>query len=111
MAASWPGFQYKTLVIWISFPLMFACVIVQGGVCMDLNKMDQIVSVNSDDFDCSVQPGITRKGLNNYLRDTGLWFPVGKQTYSSVDQVFLERELEYDCVYISGSFIVIYLNV
>ena len=51
----------------------------QGGVCFDLTKMDQVVEVNPDDFDCTVQPGVTRMELNTYLRDTGLWFPIGTQ--------------------------------
>ena len=51
--------------------------IFQGGVCLDVTKMDQIVQVNAEDFDCIVQPGVMRLGLNSYLRDTGLWFPIG----------------------------------
>ena len=49
----------------------------QGGVCFDLMKMDEVVQVNAEDFDCTVQPGVTRVALNTYLRDTGLWFPIG----------------------------------
>lgn len=48
----------------------------QGGLCLDVNKMNNILSVNAEDFDCSVESGVTRVTLNNYLRDTGLWFPV-----------------------------------
>jgi D-lactate dehydrogenase (cytochrome) len=48
----------------------------QGGICFNLLKMDKVVEVNAEDFDCTVQPGVTRKALNSYLRDTGLWFPV-----------------------------------
>ncbi|XP_048403159.1 probable D-lactate dehydrogenase, mitochondrial isoform X1 [Stegostoma tigrinum] len=48
----------------------------KGGVCFNLTKMDQIVELNTADFDVTVEPGVTRKGLNNYLRDSGLWFPV-----------------------------------
>ncbi|XP_014680851.1 PREDICTED: probable D-lactate dehydrogenase, mitochondrial [Priapulus caudatus] len=49
---------------------------VKGGVCMDLTKMDQILDVRAEDFTVTVQPGVQRSTLNNYLHDTGLWFPV-----------------------------------
>ena len=49
----------------------------QSGVCVDLSKINSIVEVHTEDFYASVQPGVTRKTLNNYLRDTGLWFPIG----------------------------------
>ena len=51
----------------------------QGGVCIDLSRMDEVRSVNHADMDVTVEPGVTRKYLNNYLRDSGLWFPVGKE--------------------------------
>ena len=51
----------------------------QGGVCFNLTKMDKVVAINGEDFDCTVEPGVTRISLNNYIRDTGLWFPVGKK--------------------------------
>lgn len=44
---------------------------------MDLMHMDAVVELNTDDFDVTVQPGVTRKALNHYLRDVGLWFPIG----------------------------------
>lgn len=40
--------------------------------------MDQILNLHPEDFDVTVEPGVTRKALNTYLRDTGLWFPVGQ---------------------------------
>ncbi|NXX99440.1 LDHD protein, partial [Centropus bengalensis] len=49
---------------------------VQGGVCFDLSRMDAITELSLEDFSVAVEPGVTRKALNNYLRDTGLWFPV-----------------------------------
>lgn len=42
-----------------------------------MTDMDKIIEINGADFDCTVQAGVLRKNLNSYLRDTGLWFPVG----------------------------------
>ena len=48
----------------------------EGGVCIDVSRMDEVVSVNHADMDVTVQPGVTRLYLNTYLRDSGLWFPI-----------------------------------
>ncbi len=47
-----------------------------GGICVDLSGMNEVVAVNAEDLDCTVQAGITRERLNAYLRDTGLFFPI-----------------------------------
>ncbi len=47
-----------------------------GGVCLDFARMKRVLSVNIEDMDCEVEPGITRKELEAHLRDTGLFFPV-----------------------------------
>ncbi|XP_073746595.1 probable D-lactate dehydrogenase, mitochondrial isoform X3 [Callorhinus ursinus] len=49
---------------------------VQGGVCINLTHMDRILKLDPEDFCVVVEPGVTRKTLNTYLRDSGLWFPV-----------------------------------
>ena len=43
--------------------------------------MVEIEAVNSEDFDATVQAGVTRVMLNTYLRDTGLWFPIGRSIF------------------------------
>lgn len=47
-----------------------------GGICIDLSGMNRILSVNAEDLDCTIEPGVTREALNAYLRDTGLFFPI-----------------------------------
>lgn len=47
-----------------------------GGICLDFQRMDRIIAVNPRDLDCTVEAGVTRRGLNQHLRDSGLFFPV-----------------------------------
>jgi D-lactate dehydrogenase (cytochrome) len=48
----------------------------RGGVSIDFRDMNKVLHVHSEDLDCIVQPGITRKELNEQLRDSGLFFPI-----------------------------------
>ncbi|MEM5581869.1 FAD-linked oxidase C-terminal domain-containing protein [Roseibium sp. AS2] len=47
-----------------------------GGISIDLSRMNAVLEVNDQDLDCRVQAGVTRKQLNSYIRDTGLFFPI-----------------------------------
>jgi D-lactate dehydrogenase (cytochrome) len=49
---------------------------IHGGICVDMSRMNNIIAVNVDDLDCTVQAGVTRKQLNLQLQHTGLFFPI-----------------------------------
>lgn len=47
-----------------------------GGISIDMMEMNKVLAVHPEDLDCVIEPGVTRKKLNEHLRDQGLFFPV-----------------------------------
>ena len=47
-----------------------------GGITIDLRDMNRVLAVHAEDLDCVIEPGVTRKALNEHLRDQGLFFPI-----------------------------------
>src|SRR3984885_3753815 len=48
----------------------------RGGICLDFRDMNRVLAVHAEDLDCVIEPGITRKALNEQLRDKGVFFPI-----------------------------------
>jgi len=57
---------------------------VQGGISIDVSRMNQVLSINAEDLTVTVQPGITRKQLNEAIKDTGLFFPIDPGADASI---------------------------
>ncbi|MCM2398044.1 FAD-binding protein [Rhizobium sp. S95] len=55
-----------------------------GGISIDLSRMNSILRVSSADLDCTVQAGVTREQLNNDLRNLGLFFPIDPGANASI---------------------------
>jgi D-lactate dehydrogenase (cytochrome) len=48
----------------------------RGGICLDFRDMNRVLAVHAEDLSCVIEPGVTRKQLNEYLRDRGVFFPI-----------------------------------
>jgi D-lactate dehydrogenase (cytochrome) len=57
---------------------------VQGGVSIDLSRMDKVLAVNAEDLTVTVQAGVTRTGVNDDIRHTGLFFPIDPGADASI---------------------------
>ncbi|GAB3662730.1 FAD-binding oxidoreductase [Ramlibacter alkalitolerans] len=57
---------------------------VQGGISIDVSRMNKVLSVNPEDLTVTVQPGVTRKQLNEEIRSTGLFFPIDPGADASI---------------------------
>ncbi|BCN36756.1 oxidoreductase [Alicycliphilus denitrificans] len=57
---------------------------VQGGISIDVGRMNKVLSIDADDLTVTVQPGITRKQLNEAIKDTGLFFPIDPGADASI---------------------------
>ncbi len=49
---------------------------IENGITISLEKMNKVLSVNAEDFDCRVQACVTKEQLNDYLREDGVFFPI-----------------------------------
>ena len=56
----------------------------QEGITLSLEKMNKVLSINAEDFDCRVQAYVTRKQLNEELRNQGIFFPIDPGADASI---------------------------
>ena len=70
--------QYKVPVIpfGVGSSLEGHLLAVQGGISIDVSRMNQVVHIDADDLTVTVQPGVTRKQLNEAVKSSGLFFPI-----------------------------------
>ena len=57
---------------------------VQGGISLDVSRMNRVLHINAEDLTVTVQPGVTRKQLNEAVKDTGLFFPIDPGADASI---------------------------
>ena len=57
---------------------------VQGGVSIDLSRMNRVLRVDAEDLTVTVQAGVTRTQLNNEIKHTGLFFPIDPGADASI---------------------------
>jgi D-lactate dehydrogenase (cytochrome) len=70
--------QYDTPVIpfGVGSSLEGHLLAVQGGISIDVSRMNKVLSIDAEDLTVTVQPGVTRKQLNEEIKSTGLFFPI-----------------------------------
>ncbi|MES2785457.1 MAG: FAD-linked oxidase C-terminal domain-containing protein [Pseudomonadota bacterium] len=57
---------------------------VQGGISIDVSRMNKVLSINAEDLTVTVQPGVTRKQVNEAVKSTGLFFPIDPGADASI---------------------------
>jgi D-lactate dehydrogenase (cytochrome) len=57
---------------------------IYGGIALNLNNMNQVISIHPEDLIAVVQPAVRRKQLNTELKDTGFFFPIDPGADASI---------------------------
>ncbi len=65
----------------------------QGGVSVDLSQMNKVLAINPEDLTVTVQAGVTRKQLNQEIRDTGFFFPIDPGADATIGGMSCDRSV------------------
>jgi D-lactate dehydrogenase (cytochrome) len=57
---------------------------VQGGISIDVSRMNQVLAINAEDLTVTVQAGVTRKAVNEAVKSEGLFFPIDPGADASI---------------------------
>jgi D-lactate dehydrogenase (cytochrome) len=57
---------------------------IHGGVSVDVSRMNKVLAIHAEDLTVTVQPGVTRKALNEAIKHTGLFFPIDPGADASI---------------------------
>ncbi len=70
------AFQVPVIAFGVGSSLEGHLLAVQGGISIDVSRMNRVLSINAEDLTVTVQPGVTRKQVNEAVKSTGLFFPI-----------------------------------
>ncbi|WP_408598663.1 FAD-binding oxidoreductase [Limnohabitans sp.] len=77
-------FQVPVIPFGVGSSLEGQLLAVQGGISLDVARMNRVLSINAEDLTVTVQPGVTRKQLNEEIKSTGLFFPIDPGADASI---------------------------
>ena len=66
---------------------------VQGGISIDVSRMNKVLSVNAEDLTVTVQAGVTRKAVNDAIKNEGLFFPIDPGADASIGGMVATRAM------------------
>lgn len=64
---------------------------VQGSISIDVSRMNKVLSVNAEDLTVTVQAGVTRKAVNDAIKNEGLFFPIDPGADASIGGMVATR--------------------
>ena len=77
-------FKYPVIPFGVGSSLEGHLLAVQGGISIDVSRMNQVLSINAEDLTVTVQPGVTRTGVNTAVKSEGLFFPIDPGADASI---------------------------